>query len=588
MRLILLIAFRNLFRQKSRSILLGIGIGLGVMVLVIGFSFSKGISRNVIDKVVQSNVFGHLGVYMTEKAGKTSRRIIRDKAEMIALVKQRLENVKEVREALHVGAYVAGNGNQSPMTLTGVDVSSPDILKTCKLISGSFNDFTSGRIEKPLFLEYQRAKQLNVNVGDRVRIRTRTIYGQIQTAELTLVAIIEFEAPIINTFIQGGLPLEDLKTIMGYQPHETSYLNIVMNDMGDTSKILAYADNLHRVLAPEPIGIMGTFRQQGHALNGILTGFQSNKDTFEVLKPHATVLKGDIEAFSGNTGIILMGKSLAEGLHIEPGMDVFFSYEPRFEKEPINVGFKVACVIDDLGGKTSGVAFINDLDFYNIYLNHLPKKSGDFSVASILPENNPLFSILSFSWKQAERTYTDVALAKKRREMRRMTYYGPILDVVSMKEAVGNLYQLESAINMMTLFGMVVVFSIILVGVLNTVRMNIRERIREIGTVRAVGMQKKQVVRTIVAEVGLLSLCSALFGVVVGYITIDLLSLMTFTPVDLNFSAVLDNGHLKFMPEMKTIVINIFLITVVTMATAYFPARKAAKMSVAEALGHYE
>jgi ABC-type antimicrobial peptide transport system permease subunit len=68
----------------------------------------------------------------------------------------------------------------------------------------------------------------------------------------------------------------------------------------------------------------------------------------------------------------------------------------------------------------------------------------------------------------------------------------------------------------------------------------------------------------------------------------DLLSMMTFHSTDLNISIMLDNGHLKFIPTIKTYVINIFIIILLTVLAAWLPSRKAVKKTVAEALGHYE
>jgi putative ABC transport system permease protein len=135
---------------------------------------------------------------------------------------------------------------------------------------------------------------------------------------------------------------------------------------------------------------------------------------------------------------------------------------------------------------------------------------------------------------------------------------------------------------------LIVILSIILAGVLNTVRMNIRERIREIGTVRAVGMQKKLVIRTLVVEVGLLAVLSSLLGILASSGLMDLASLITFPTNDINFALMLDDGHIVFKPAIKVIIINTFVTISLIMLAAWFPARKAAKMPIGEALGHYE
>ena len=47
-------------------------------------------------------------------------------------------------------------------------------------------------------------------------------------------------------------------------------------------------------------------------------------------------------------------------------------------------------------------------------------------------------------------------------------------------------------------------------------------------------------------------------------------------------------GHLHFLPTFSGIFGNVFTILLITLLTAYFPARRAARMSAAAALRHYE
>ena len=202
----------------------------------------------------------------------------------------------------------------------------------------------------------------------------------------------------------------------------------------------------------------------------------------------------------------------------------------------------------------------------------------DSSYAGIFNSGSPLAPALTHSWKLADRTYTDVALVKKQRDRRQnYTSSGPVMDVITLQEANTDFFKQEAAINLMCLVAMLIIFSITLMGLLNTIRMNIRERTREIGTVRAVGMQKKTVILTLVTEIGLLAVFAALFGIIFSYITMDLLSMITFHSTDINFTIMLDNGHLKFIPTIKTYVINIFIIILLTILAAWLPSRKAVK-----------
>jgi ABC-type antimicrobial peptide transport system permease subunit len=341
-------------------------------------------------------------------------------------------------------------------------------------------------------------------------------------------------------------------------------------------------------LAPEPVVIGGTFSTGKTSTNGILAGFKSDEESVSLYKRHVSVLNGDIELLSKKSGTALIGESLAEMLELEPGMHVLFSYKSRFNDEVIKLNYEVAAVVDDPNGMSSHAAIINEKDFYDTYLNHLPENSEEPVSDKKISPDSPLMPALAHSWKRADRTYTNLDYNKKQKEIRHASFNGSIIDVGTIQELAKDVFQIETIINILSLVAMLIVFSITLVGVLNTVRMTIRDRTREIGTVRAIGMQKKLLVRTLLTEIGLLALFAALFGIIVSYVSMDVLSMPTFPSIDINIDLMLDNGHMKFLPAIRAAMISIFVIISLTILASWFPAKKAAKMPVAEALGHYE
>ena len=587
MRLILRIAFRNLFRQKSRSFLMGLGIASGMMILVVAHSFSNGIVPVVVENVIASNAFGHLSVAMTEKSGSSSRSIIRDKDEMAAMIREHTGNVRTVYEGCRTRAYAIGNGAAAMIALMSIPESSETALQDLTLIDGDFPEFGSDQIETPILLAHQWAEYLEVKAGDRLSVRMETIYGQVQTAQLSIAAIVKSNNPLIGELATSLLPLKDLKRLMGYTPNEAQILHVTLEDADDMQKIADAADRLQQGLLPLPVHIVGTFGREENSSEGILAGFRSSDASVDVYRKHINVLRGDIEAFSGKSGKMLIEKSLAEQLQIGAGSTVSFSYEPRFTEEAVNRRFEVAAVIDDLEGSPAPKAFINDGNFYETYLNHLPEKTIRYSNGPILLENSPLIPIIANSWKRANRAYTTLEMEKKRREIRRTPFSGRIVDITTMQETFGNLVGLEPAVYTISFAALLVVFSIILVGILNAVRMNIKERTREIGTVRAVGMQKRQVRHIVVAEIGFLSLLSSILGVIAAYVLMNLFTIATFPPTD-NLAMLLSNGHFKFIPNLSSMGLAVLVIIAVTMVAVYLPARKAAKLPIAEALGHYE
>jgi ABC-type antimicrobial peptide transport system permease subunit len=147
---------------------------------------------------------------------------------------------------------------------------------------------------------------------------------------------------------------------------------------------------------------------------------------------------------------------------------------------------------------------------------------------------------------------------------------------------------LEVALNLITLGAVMVLFFIILIGVVNTLRMTIRERTREIGTVRAIGMQKNDVRNTFLLETFFLSLFSTIAGALAAFAVMAGLSLIKINTQDNPLGMLLVNGHLNFAPTLVGTIAYTLLILLIAVATAYFPAQRAAKMSAASALRHYE
>jgi putative ABC transport system permease protein len=162
--------------------------------------------------------------------------------------------------------------------------------------------------------------------------------------------------------------------------------------------------------------------------------------------------------------------------------------------------------------------------------------------------------------------------------------------VGSMYETASMVLNLEYALNLITFICVMLLFFIILIGVVNTLRMTIRERTREIGTVRAIGMQRVDVRNSFLIETGMLALISAAVGTMVAFAAMWGLSQITFKTGDNPnpLSMLLVDGHLFFAPTAGAIVFFVILIVGIAVVTAYFPARRAARLSAADALRHFE
>src|SRR5208283_2320959 len=115
---------------------------------------------------------------------------------------------------------------------------------------------------------------------------------------------------------------------------------------------------------------------------------------------------------------------------------------------------------------------------------------------------------------------------------------------------------------------------VIAVGILNLYRVIIYERTREIGTMRAIGMQRPQVRNLILVESLMLAVCGIAAGVCVSYIALSAVARIHFSG-SAGLDIFLDRGHLSWVMNGDILFADALLITLVTLAGALGPAQAA-------------
>jgi putative ABC transport system permease protein len=112
-------------------------------------------------------------------------------------------------------------------------------------------------------------------------------------------------------------------------------------------------------------------------------------------------------------------------------------------------------------------------------------------------------------------------------------------------------------------------------GVVNTLSMNVLERVREIGVLRAAGMTRAQVWRSVVVEAGITGLLGAMCGIAAGIVLGGLM-------VILAGGRATDLGDLPWPAILTALVLGVVL---AVLAAAY-PARLASGVSIIRAVGY--
>lgn len=128
----------------------------------------------------------------------------------------------------------------------------------------------------------------------------------------------------------------------------------------------------------------------------------------------------------------------------------------------------------------------------------------------------------------------------------------------------------ESARTMSLLLLAVAVVVLIVsgIGIMNVMFVTVKERTREIGTLKAIGAKKQEILKQFLIEAVVISLAGGVIGVAIGFLTMPLLTYF----------------DLPALPSVNGVLLGLIFSVVTGVFFGFYPAMKAADLSPLEAL----
>ena len=112
-------------------------------------------------------------------------------------------------------------------------------------------------------------------------------------------------------------------------------------------------------------------------------------------------------------------------------------------------------------------------------------------------------------------------------------------------------------------------------GIVNTLSMNVLERVREIGVLRAAGMTTRQVRRTVVVEAGIVGVVGTILGIATGLVAAVVMGILSG-----------GRPSLVLALPWPSIVLAAILGIGVSILAAWYPARLASRLAIVRAVQH--
>jgi putative ABC transport system permease protein len=165
-------------------------------------------------------------------------------------------------------------------------------------------------------------------------------------------------------------------------------------------------------------------------------------------------------------------------------------------------------------------------------------------------------------------------------------WVGQKLDITSWQDELSFMMWSFRALQGLSFVLMVILLVIMAAGIMNTLWIATRERTREIGMLRAIGMQRSGVARLFLFEAALLGVSGALIGVSLGVVITALINAARL-PVPLSVQLFLMRDTLELALEPQLLCVAVLLMTGVTAAAALYPSLRAARRKPVDAMAHY-
>jgi putative ABC transport system permease protein len=143
--------------------------------------------------------------------------------------------------------------------------------------------------------------------------------------------------------------------------------------------------------------------------------------------------------------------------------------------------------------------------------------------------------------------------------------------------------QVKNLFDMIFLFIFIIVLVIVVMSVVNTMSMSVMERTREIGTLRALGLKRLGVKVLFATEGALLGILGSGLGFIIFFTVYGIITAMHPTYVPPGSSNPVPLQVDLVWPVLGRSVLSL---AVLALLAAYVPARRSARMTIVDALGH--
>ncbi len=289
--------------------------------------------------------------------------------------------------------------------------------------------------------------------------------------------------------------------------------------------------------------------------------------------------EGSKESFINQANGILLPPETLEALDVRVGESILIKTNTQLGQ--INV---VEAVIS--GSISSGQELEATAYLHIAHINELVGlEANQFSILGLRLKN---FDAIDAVTQKLFDSFSEIAqvapMGEDARDALKADWEGTMYAVDSVNTILKDIARTISIFQKVSLAVFFIILLIIMVGLMNSYRMIMLERTAEIGTMRAMGVQKAMIRNIFLWEALLIVFAGALVGLALAFLTMGILSQINISSSELR--VISRNDSLYFHHSLPMIGFTIILLCLMSLLAVFVPARAAANLQPAEALRH--
>lgn len=160
------------------------------------------------------------------------------------------------------------------------------------------------------------------------------------------------------------------------------------------------------------------------------------------------------------------------------------------------------------------------------------------------------------------------------------------LTVQTWKEIEPTLFAMIDMLDLFLYFFLVIILAALAFGIVNTMLMVVMERVKEIGMLMAIGLNKKRIFSMIMLETVFLSVVGGIIGIILSVALIQYYSTkgIDLSMVSEGLNAIGYSSVIYFSVDIKFYFITTLMVILTAIISSIYPARKALKLNPAAAI----